>query len=203
MRLENAKDDVIMIWRSNSESIRRFAMLCTVILIGAVATACDDDHPIMLEQGHELVMMEQGINAYLAVSSDEEGSGSTIEVEARVRAVGEDLNPTAFLANLRYDTDYLEPVTIIPQDDDVVRATNLEYAPGIIKAAGASADGLGTEIMVAVTMKVKKTGYMTSLSIDLDELTVLEKDFSDVTRKVQSIDEPILFRTAIIEKTNR
>ena len=186
MRLENAKDDVIMIWRSNSESIRRFAMLCTVILIGAVVTACDDDHPIMLEQGHELVMMEQGINAYLVVSSDEEGSGSTIEVEARVRAVGEDLNPTAFLTNLRYDSDYLEPVTVIPQDDDVVRAINLD-----------------TEIMVAVTMKVKKAGYMTSLSIDLDELTVLEKDFSDVTRKVQSIDEPILFRTAIIEKVKR
>ena len=52
-------------------------------------------------------------------------------------------------------------------------------------------------------MKVKKAGYMTSLSIDLDELTVLEKDFSDVTRKVQSIDEPILFRTAIIEKIKR
>jgi hypothetical protein len=203
MRIENAKDDVIMIWRSNSESMRRFAMLCTVILIGAVGTACDDDHPIMLEQGHELVVMEQGINAYLVVSSDEEGSGSTIEVEARVRAVGEDLSPTAFLANLRYDSDYLEPVTVIPQDDDVVRAINLEYAPGIIKAAGASADGLGTEIMVAVTMKVKKAGYMTSLSIDLDELTVLEKDFSDVTHKVQSIDEPILFRTAIIEKVKR
>ena len=192
-----------MIWRSNSESIRRFAMLYTAILIGAVATACDDDHPIMLEQGHELVVMEQGINAYLVVSSDEEGSGSTIEVEARVRVVGEDLSPTAFLANLRYDTDYLEPVTVIPQDDDVVRAVNLEYAPGIIKAAGAGADGLGTEIMEAVTMKVKKAGYMTSLSIDLDELTVLEKNFSDVTRKVQSIDEPILFRTAIIEKAKR
>jgi hypothetical protein len=151
---------------------KRFAALLTALAVGAVATACEDDPIASAEEGIQpVVVLDNGLNAYLVVSSDLARVGSTISVEARIRAVGEDLNPAAFLANLRYDAERLEPVAVVGQQDDVVRAVNLEAGPGLIKAAGAAADGLGTEILVTVTMKVKQAGYTASLSIDLDELT--------------------------------
>ena len=140
-----------MIRGANSMGIRRFAALCTAISIGAVVTACDDD-PITPEEGQAFVVLDKGLNAYLVVSSDKARTGSTISVEAHVRVVGEDLNPTAFLANLRYDAERLEPIAVIAQKDNVVRAVNLEAGPGLIRAAGAAANGLGTEILVALTM---------------------------------------------------
>ena len=188
-----------MIRGVNSMGIRRFAALCTAISIGTVVTACDDD-PITPEEGQAFVVLDKGLNAYLVVSSDKARTGSTITVEAHVRVVGEDLNPTAFLANRRYDAERLEPIAVIAQNDNVVRAVNLEAGPGLIKAAGAAANGLGTEILVAVTMMVKQADYTASLSIDLDELTVVQNNFADMASQVRSMNRPILSGTAVIEK---
>ena len=146
-------------------------------------------------------MLDQGLNTYLVVTSDRAQVGSTISVEAHVKAVGEDLNPTAFLANLRYDAAQLEPVAVITQRDGVIRAVNLEAGPGLIKAAGAAANGLGTEILVSVTMRVKESGYATSLSIDLDELTVVQGNFADKASQVRSMEAPIISGTVVVEST--
>ena len=183
-----------MIRRANSMSIRQCAALCTVISVCAVVTACDDD-PTKPGEAQELVVLDKGLNAYLVVSSDKAGVGSTISVEARIRAVGEDLNPTAFLANLSYDAERLTPVDVILQQDNVVRAVNLQAGPGLIKAAGAAPDGLGTEILVAVTMRVKQADYTASLSIELEELTVVQKNFTDMAYQVRSLDRTIIIRS--------
>ena len=178
----------------------RFTALFAALTAGALVTACQDD-PITPggEQNQEVVVLDQGLNVYLVVTSDRAPIGSTISVEARVRAVGEDLNPTAFLANLRYDAERLEPIAVIAQNDNVVRAVNLEAGPGLIRAAGAAANGLGTEILVAVTMMVKQADYTASLSIDLDELTVVQNNFADMAPQVRSMDRPILSGTAVVE----
>ena len=198
-----------MIWRANSFATMRFAnmrfvALFTALTVGAIATACRDD-PIMPEQeeGPAVVVLDRGLNAFLVVTSDRAPVGSTITVEAHVRAVGEDLNPTAFLANLRYDPERLEPVAVVTQRDDVVRVVNLEAGPGLIKAAGAAANGLGTEILVTVTMRVTKANYIASLSIDLDELTVVQENFADKVSQVRSIDAPVLSGTAVVENTTK
>ncbi len=183
---------------------KRFAALLTALTVGAVATACEDDPITPAEEGVQpVVVLDNGLNAYLVVSSDRARVGSTISVEARIRAVGEDLNPTAFLANLRYDAERLEPVAVIGQRDDVVRAVNLEAGPGLIKAAGAAANGLGTEILVTVTMRVKQAGYTASLSIDLDELTVVQGNFADKASQVRSMDAPVLSGTAVVDSSTQ
>ena len=196
-----------MIWRANSFGNNRianmrFATLFTALTIVAVATACKDD-PIMPEEEEDpaVVVLDRGLNAYLVVTSDKARVGSTISVEGRVKVVGEDLNPTAFLANLRYDAERLEPVAVIAQRDDVVRAVNLEAGPGLIKVAGAAANGLGTEILVIVTMRVKKAGYTAALSIDLDELTVVQGNFADKASQVRSMDAPVLSGTVVVGST--
>ena len=198
-----------MIWRANSFGNNRianmrFATLFTALTIVAVATACKDD-PIMPEEEEDpaVVVLDRGLNAYLVVTSDRARVGSTISVEARVRVVGEDLNPTAFLANLRYDAERLEPVAVIAQRDDVVRAVNLEAGPGLIKVAGAAANGLGTEILVIVTMRVKKAGYTAALSIDLDELTVVQGNFADKASQVRSMDTAVLSGTVVVGSTTK
>ena len=117
--------------------------------------------------------------------------------------MGEDLNPTAFLANLRYDPERLEPVAVVTQRDDVVRVVNLEAGPGLIKAAGAAANGLGTEILVTVTMRVKQAGYTASLSIDLEELTVVQGNFADKASQVRSMDAPVLSGTAVVDSSTQ
>ena len=198
-----------MIWRANSFGNNRianmrFATLFTALTIVAVATACKDD-PIMPEEEEDpaVVVLDRGLNAYLVVTSDKARVGSTISVEGRVKVVGEDLNPTAFLANLRYDAERLEPVAVIAQRDDVVRAVNLEAGPGLIKVAGAAANGLGTEILVIVTMRVKKAGYTAALSIDLDELTVVQGNFADKASQVRSMDTAVLSGTVVVGSTTK
>jgi len=182
----------------------RFATLFTALTIVAVATACKDD-PIMPEEEEDpaVVVLDRGLNAYLVVTSDRARVGSTISVEGRIKVVGEDLNPTAFLANLRYDAERLEPVAVIAQRDDVVRAVNLEAGPGLIKVAGAAANGLGTEILVIVTMRVKKAGYTAALSIDLDELTVVQGNFADKASQVRSMDTAVLSGTVVVGSTTK
>ncbi len=185
---------------NKTSSTRGFTALFAALTIGAATTACKDE--VITPAGddeRQVVVLEQGLNAYLVVTSDRAPVGSTISVEARLRAVGDDLSPTAFLANLHYDADRLEPVAVIALQDNVVRAVNLEAGPGLIKAAGAAANGLGTEILVSVTMKVIKPNYTASLSIDLDELTVVQGDFADKASDVRSLDAPVLFGTAVVE----
>ena len=180
----------------------RFAALFAALTVAAVATACRDDAITPADEDRQaVVVLDRGLNAYLVVTSDRARVGSTISIEAHVKAVGEDLNPTAFLANLRYDAERLEPVAVVTQRDDVVRVVNLEAGPGLIKAAGAAANGLGTEILVTVTMRVTKANYTASLSIDLDELTVVQGNFADKASQVRSIDAPVLSGTVVVEGT--
>ncbi len=193
-----------MIRGPRSIGIRRFVAICTAITVSAIATACGDD-PVTpaAAEGQAIVVLDEGLNAYLVVTSDRARVGSTVSVEARLKAVGENLNPTAFLANLHYDAERLEPIAIIAQEDNVVRAVNLKAGPGLIKAAGAAADGLGTEILVTVTMKVIKADYTESLSIDLDELTILQENFADRAHQVRSMDAPVLPGTVLVDGTTK
>ena len=61
----------------------------------------------------------------------------------------------------------------------MIRVLNLEAGPGLIKAAGAAPDWLATETMLIVEMRVKQADYIGSLSIALDELTVIQENFAD------------------------
>jgi len=187
-----------MIQRARSTRMRQVATLVVVASVGAVLGGCQDD-PITPGES-DIVVLDKGLNAYLVVSSDEAPVGSTISVEARIRIVGENLNPTAFVANVRYDAERLEPIELVPQQDGVMRAVNLQAAPGLIKAAGAAANGLGTEVLVAVTMRVKHADYAASISIDLDELTVVQENFADMAPEVKSMDRAISAETEVVEK---
>ena len=183
-----------MMRTASSNSGRRLAAALGTALVALSYTGCDDD-PLGVN-GHETVTLSDGLTSYLVVSSVDGPKGSIITVEARVRAVDVDLTPTAFVVNLRYDTERLEVLESVVLGDDVFRVVNLEAGHGRIKAVGAAPSGLGSETMVIVSMRVKKTGYAETLSHDLEELVVTQQNFADLASQVYALSRVVSAQTA-------
>ncbi len=159
---------------------RRIATTLTAILVGMAVMACDEE--AMMEPGQQTpVVLEQGVNVYLVVSGANLANGAEFWAEARVRVVRQELTPTAFVANLRYDPASVEFISMLPMDDDVLRVANPDFEPNAIRVAGAAADGFGTETLFGVRMRVKRADYLDGLAVELDELDVLEQDFAEVS----------------------
>ncbi len=158
----------------------------TAVLIVAVAAAgfaaCADE-PTAPGSGEE-ANLPQGVNVYLTLDDRQATPGSSVRVTGKVRAVGVDLTPTGFLVRLTYDPAKLEPVAARSLEDGVLRAINIGVAPGLVKAAGASAIGLNTDVLFQLEMKVIKRGYADNLSIAVDELGVIENNFADFAADV-------------------
>lgn len=164
------------------EELRGLRIPLTVILLAAIAAAgfaaCADEPTA--PGSDEEANLPQGLNVYLTLDDRQATPGSSVRVTGKVRAVGVDLTPTGFLVRLTYDPAKLEPVTAHSIEDGVLRAINIGVAPGLVKAAGASASGLNTDILFELDMKVKKAGYAADLAIAVDELGVIERNFADL-----------------------
>lgn len=154
-----------------------------VVAITAAGFAACADEPTTPGSSEE-ANLPQGLNVYLTLDDRQAAPGSLVRVTGKVRAVGVDLTPTGFLVQLTYDPAKLEAVAARSLEDGVLRAVNLEVAPGLVKAAGASANGLSTDILFELDMKVKKGGYAEALSIAVDELGVIERNFADFAADV-------------------
>jgi hypothetical protein len=158
------------------------ALLVSVTL-GGVVSACKEEptQPLQIE---EQPILRPGLNVYLTVDSDDASPGGRVRVTARVRAVEVDLTPTGFQVEVRYDPEKLEPLEAPALEDGVLRAVNLSAEPGLIRAAGAAANGFGGDVLFALEMKVKAQGYRETLAMDAKELTVTQKNFADVAADV-------------------
>ena len=75
----------------------------------------------------------------------------------------------SFAGTLHFDPTAFEFVADANPSDGVV-AVNLS-APGELSVAGASAQGFATDHLAGATVKVLKTGALSSITITLDELT--------------------------------
>ena len=185
-----------MMRTANSTSGRRLATALATALIAVSYLGCDDDPFGVNQQETVTVTLSDGLNSYLVVSSVDAPEGSTITVEARVRAVDVDLTPTSFVVNLRYNAASLEVLEAVVLDDDVFRVVNLEAGRGSIKAAGAAPSGLGSETLVIVSMRVKKSGYAETLMHDVEELVVTQENFADMASQVHAISQAVSAQTA-------
>jgi hypothetical protein len=154
-----------------------------IVAITAAGFAACADEPTTPRSGEE-ANLPQGMNVYLTVGDRQAAPGSSVRVTGKVQAVGVDLTPTGFLVRVTYDPAKLEPVAARSLEDGVLRAVNIGVAPGLVKAAGASANGLSTGVLFELDMKVKKAGYAEDLSIAVDELGVIERNFADLAADV-------------------
>ncbi|MGD2152678.1 MAG: cohesin domain-containing protein [Gemmatimonadales bacterium] len=167
--------------------------IALVVAIAAAGFAACAEEPTTAGSGEETNLPE-GLNVYLTLDSWQAAPGTNVRVTGKVRAVGVDLTPTGFLVRLSYDPAKLEPVAARSLDDGVLRAVNLGVAPGLVKAAGASANGLNTDVLFELDMKVKKAGYAAGLSIAVDELGVVERNFADFAADVLVMPQAVVIR---------
>jgi hypothetical protein len=165
------------------EAARFAALMLLATALGAAFAGCKDE-PTWPLQDEERQILKPGLNVYLTLDSDDAALGATVRVVAKVRAVDVKLTPTGFQVDLRYDPEKLEPLDAAEIRDGVLRAVNLSAGPGLVRAAGAAADGIDTGVLFALDMKVKATAYAESLALGVRELTVLEQNFADLKADV-------------------
>jgi hypothetical protein len=178
--------------------MRGIAAALTAVLLGMGAMACDEE--AMEPDQQTPVILQQGVNVYLVVSGANLANGTEFWAEAKVRVVQEEQTPTAFVANLRYDPESVEFIGMLPMDDEVLRATNPDFEPNAIRVAGAAADGLGTETLFGVRMRVKRADYLAGLAVELDELDILEQDFAEVSSDAAVKADAVENGTPVLEK---
>jgi hypothetical protein len=153
------------------------------VTLGGVVSACKEE-PTRPLQNEEQQILRSGLNVYLTVDSDDANPGARVRVSAKVRAVGVDLTPTGFQVEVRYDPEKLEPIEATALEDGALRAVNLSAGSGLIRAAGAAANGIGGDVLFALEMKVKAPGYRETLAVDVKELTVTQQNFADAAADV-------------------
>ncbi len=100
------------------------------------------------------------------------------------------------MANLLFDPEMLEPGEAVTLEEDIIRIVNLTAGSGRIKAVGAAPNGLGTETLLIVRMKVKQPGYAETFALDIQELVVIE-DFEDIASQVWTVPGAVSQQTEI------
>jgi hypothetical protein len=169
--------------RRELKGMRTPLTVTLILAITAAGFAACADEPTTPGSGEE-ANLPPGLNVYLTLDDRQATPGSRVRVTGKVRAVGVDLTPTGYLVRLSYDPAKLEPVAARSLEDGVLRAINIGVAPGLVKAAGASANGLNTDVLFELEMKVKSGGYADGLSITVDQLGVVERNFADLAADV-------------------
>lgn len=159
------------------------AVLLVGTALGAVFAGCTEE-PVRPFQDEEQQILKPGLNVYLTLDNDRAPPGTKVRAVAKVRAMGVELTPAGFQIDVLYDPKKLEPAEVVQLEDGVLRAVNLAAAPGLIRAAGASASGIESEVLFVLEMTVKEAGYGETLTLEVKELTVLERNFADVTADV-------------------
>lgn len=175
---------------------RRYIAVVNAILAVIVLGACEDD-PVGIEiDQDEPVNLREGFNAYVVVSDVDASTGSTITVEARIRSVDTDLTPTSFVVDLLFDPEMLEPIEAVTLQEDILRIVNLTAGSGRIRAVGAAPNGLDTETLLIVRMKVKQPRYAETFALDVREFVVTE-DFADIAPQVWTISGAVSQQTEV------
>ena len=159
------------------------AVLLAGAALGAVFAGCTEG-PVRPFQDEEQQILKPGLNVYLTLDNDRAPAGATVRAVAKVRAMGVELTPAGFQVDVLYDPKKLEPAEVVQLEDGVLRAVNMAAAPGVIRAAGAAAAGIESGVLFEVEMTAKGVGYGETLSLEVKELPVLERNFADVTADV-------------------
>ena len=91
-------------------------------------------------------------------------------------------------------------IDMVSLADGVLRVANLNAGPGLMRVAGAAANGFGTETLFIAQMKVKAKNYIEGLRLELDELAVLEDNFADKTEETTIVHEIIADGTRVVSR---
>lgn len=157
-------------------SSRRLVRVATLLL---AVSACDDDE---LRPGGEYIAaapQEPGINVYLSVDKPDAGVGEVVRLDARLAVIETDVTVSGFVATLTYDPTRVDVIDEIAVDDGAMRVGNLAAGPGLARFAGASSDGLASDVLFSIRVRPRAADYLKGLTLTLDELNTLENGFAE------------------------
>jgi len=155
-----------------------FYQLVRITMLAFAVSACDDAIPA----GGALVEAaprEPGINAYLSVDRPDAGVGEVVRLDARLAVVETDVTVSGFVATLTYDPTRVDVIDEIAVDDGAMRVGNLAAGPGLARFAGASSDGLASDVLFSIRVRPRAADYLKGLTLTLDELNTLENGFAE------------------------
>ncbi|HUQ81661.1 MAG TPA: hypothetical protein VM076_11005 [Gemmatimonadaceae bacterium] len=155
---------------------RHFSALLIAGLVAAAA--CNDRRPV------EPAARPQAV-AYITLSDSAPSAGDTVRVSVRLRAAIDVGSVGSFAATLRYDGAALTMVDEAPLGDAALRAINGTEA-GVVRAAGAAAEGFGEAPLFAVRLRVVRPQALRSMRLDFSELNAVGR--SDLKRAVRVAD---------------
>jgi hypothetical protein len=148
------------------------------IIASVVATACNDRRPV------EPAARPQAV-AFITLSDSAPRAGDTVRVAVRLRAEIEIGSIGSFAATLRYDRSALAMVDEGTMQDAALRAINGTEA-GVIRAAGAAAEGFADAPLFVVRLRVTRPQALRSMQLEFSELNAVGR--SDLKRSVRVSD---------------
>ena len=165
-------------WTPNRTPDARRLVASSLIAGVVVAAACNDRRPV------EPAARPQAV-ATITLSDSAPTAGDTVRVSVRLRA-GIDVGSVgSFAATLRYDRSALSMVDEASLTDAGLRAINATEA-GVVRAAGAAAEGFGEAPLFAVRLRVVRPQALRSMRLEFSELNAVGR--SDLKRNVRVAD---------------
>jgi len=158
----------------NARLVSRTALLAAAL----AALACNDRRPV------EPAARPQAV-AFITLSDSSPKVGDTVRVAVRLRAGIEAGSVGSFAATLRYDRSALAMVDEAAVGDAALRAINGTEA-GVVRAAGAAAEGFGEAPLFIVRMTVARPQALRSMQLEFSELNAVGR--SDLKRNVRVSD---------------
>jgi hypothetical protein len=142
----------------------------SLIAVVAVSAACDDDRANQLPTAPVSVAPD-ALSAYVSVSNPNAKVGDHVTVTVRALR-GSAVGPIgSFTVRLAYDSTRLSFREAGRNAQGMVM-TNAANR-GVVVAAGASAEGFGSDELVSATFDVTATGALASLALTVSELNSL------------------------------
>lgn len=146
-----------------------------VVAAGLLAVSACDDDPLASGTPEAPPPPATGVQAFVQVDDPQARPGDVVRVFVRVQfGTDTDARLGSYTGRLRFDAEaigWTEDVAI----DDGLRVTNPNGAgTGEIRFAGASAGGFADLTLYAGVFTVRKTGWLESLQLSMEELSAAE-----------------------------
>ena len=158
--------------------MKRLVLLTSVVMVAA----CDDERASLPAAPAEVA--PNAVAAYLAVSSATPAAGERVAVSVRARR-GSAVGPIgSFTVRISYDTTRLRYVESARAARGMVMANGA--LRGVVKGAGASAEGFTDDELLTSTFLVLAGGdALASLALDVPELNSVEFEDQRAAMRVE------------------
>lgn len=180
--------------------VRSILALSLLFLVG-LSVACRDD---VIDPGQAPVTqsiddLPPGIHPVLSIPGlGDAAPGSTLEIHLHLVAVEVEGDIASYQGEFRYDPEVLN-VTGAAFPDGILGAWN-EVSSGVIRLAGITPEGVGSEAATMFTATVLRRPSADDFEVELEE--IVTGTFEDLSEEVSARPAPVL-TDAVLDSVQR